>query len=161
MAAAAAAGNGKPSPTSSQQQPQPQPALFAAKHRELVAEAAGVAREFGANVTTVAFLPGAGPARAVRHQFRGGGAAAAGANRDALEVIRSVVARDVSAMAPADAAAHLARLSALRGAVEKKLEEKKMKQQQQLAAGRGGKAVKRAPEQQQEALAAGKVARLG
>ncbi|KAL6658845.1 hypothetical protein ACP70R_002885 [Stipagrostis hirtigluma subsp. patula] len=145
-----------------QQQQKQQVAVFAAKHRELSAEAAGVAREFGANVTTVAFLPpaasaGAGAPRAVKMEFRGGGGGE-------LEAIRRLVTRDVSAMGLAEATAHEARLRALRAAVAAKLEEKKKKLAAAAAAtAAGGKVVKREPEEQEQALGAaagGKIRRV-
>ncbi|KAL6658842.1 hypothetical protein ACP70R_002882 [Stipagrostis hirtigluma subsp. patula] len=152
----AAGGAGKPTASSQQQQQE----LFAAKHRELSAEAAGVARDFGVSVTTVAFLPGAGagaPRAAVSREFRGGDGGG-----DAVEAIRRAVARDVSAMGLAEATAHEARLRALRAAVASKLEEKKKKlaaaATTAAAAGAdGGEVIKREPEQQQDALAGGKI----
>ncbi|TKW09124.1 hypothetical protein SEVIR_6G072700v4 [Setaria viridis] len=110
-------------------------ALFEAKHGELLAEARGVALEFGVDVRAVAFRPGGGGA--VHHEF-------VGATRDARVVrrIRRAVARDVSAMGMEEVAEHERQLGIMRAVVARALQAK---------AAAGG--AKRAPKQQQEAAA--------
>jgi len=88
---AAAAAN------ASQQQQQ---AVFEAKHAELLAEARGVAAEFGVDVCAVAFRP---DGAAVRHKFVG---AARGEAPAAVGTIRRAVARDVAAMGLREVAEH-------------------------------------------------------
>ena len=86
---AAAAAN------ASQQQQQ---AVFEAKHAELLAEARGVAAEFGVDVCAVAFRP---DGAAVQHRFLG-----AAREAPAVGMIRRAVARDVSVMGLREVAEH-------------------------------------------------------
>ena len=71
---------------------QQQQAVFEAKHAELLAEARGMAAEFGVDVCAVAFRP---DGAAVRHR-----------EATAVGMMRRAVARDVSVMGPREVAEH-------------------------------------------------------
>ena len=77
---------------------QQQQAVFEAKHAELLAEARGMAAEFGVDVCAVAFRP---DGAAVRHKFVG-----AAPEAPAVGTIRRAVARDVAAMGLREVAEH-------------------------------------------------------
>lgn len=112
MAAAGAAA-----PVTGQQQQQQLEALFASKHAELLSEARGVAREHGVTVRTVAFRP---DGTTVAHELIG-----VGREERLRGMIARAVARDVSAMAPPEVAAHHRQLHALRAVVLRELQAKK------------------------------------
>jgi len=137
MATAAAAAA-----SASQQQQQQAQVVFEAKHAELLAEARGVAAEFGVDVCAVAFRP---DGAAVRHKFVG---AARGEAPAAVGTIRRAVARDVAAMGLREVAEHERQLRALRAAVEREL-------QARAKAGATAAGDKRAPPEQQQQQAGG------
>ncbi|KAF8669872.1 hypothetical protein HU200_051049 [Digitaria exilis] len=128
-------------------------AAFEEKHAELVAEARGVAREFGVDVRAVAFRPvGGGGGGAVVHEFQGIPPAAR-----VVRTIRRAVAKDVSAMGMEEVAQHERQLLALRNIVVRELQARKKataaKKAMDVAI--DGAATKRAPEQQEEVAGGG------
>ena len=133
---------------SASQQQQAQ-VVFEAKHAELLAEARGVAAEFGVDVCAVAFRP---DGAAVRHKFVGAA--------PEVGTIRRAVARDVAAMGLREVAEHERQLRALRAIVERELQAKAaVRAKGATKAGASAAAAaagnKRAPEQQQQAGGAG------
>ena len=119
---------------------QQQQAVFEAKHAELLAEARGMAAEFGVDVCAVAFRP---DGAAVRHKF-----VSAAPEAPAVGTIRRAVARDVAAMGLREVAEHERQLRALRAAVEREL-------QARAKAGATAAGDKRAPPEQQQQQAGG------
>ena len=136
-----------------QQQQQQAQAVFEAKHAELLAEARGMAAEFGVDVCAVAFRP---DGAAVQHRFLG-----VAWEAPAVGMIRRAVARDVSAMGLREVAEHERQLRALRAIVERELQAKAaVRAKGATKAGASAAAAaaagnKRAPEQQQQAGGAG------
>jgi len=131
---------------------QQQQAVFEAKHAELLAEARGMAAEFGVDVCAVAFRP---DGAAVQHRFLG-----VAREAPAVGMIRRAVARDVSAMGLREVAEHERQLRALRAIVERELQAKAaVRAKGATKAGASAAAAaagnKRAPEQQQQAGGAG------
>ncbi|KAK3120964.1 hypothetical protein QOZ80_8BG0644050 [Eleusine coracana subsp. coracana] len=111
--------------------------LFRALYGELLSEARGTAFECGANVRAIVFRPGGGAGR--MNDFLGAA--------PEEQVVRKMVARDVSELGSPELARHAARLQAFRAAVERKLQEK-------MAGGEGGMVkVKREAEEQVEMIA--------
>ncbi|KAG2581430.1 hypothetical protein PVAP13_6KG029900 [Panicum virgatum] len=129
---------------SASQQQQAQ-VVFEAKHAELLAEARGVAAEFGVDVCAVAFRP---DGAAVRHKFVG-----AAPEAPAVGTIRRAVARDVAAMGLREVAEHERQLRALRAAVERELQARAAARAK--AGGAAAAGDKRVPPEHQQQQAGG------
>ena len=119
--------------------------MFEAKHAELLAEARGVAAEFGVDVCAVAFRP---DGAAVRHKFVG-----AAPEAPAVGTIRRAVARDVAAMGLREVAEHERQLRALRAAVERELQARAAARAK--AGGAAAAGDKRVPPEHQQQQAGG------